>query len=465
MPAQRHVILATCCLSLLMVSMDVTIVNVALPSIRREFDASVTALQWVVDGYTIVLASFLMLGGSTADRLGRRRIFQCGMALFATGSLLCSLATSIDTLIAARVVQALGGSMLTPVAMSIVVHTFSDPAERARAIGIWGSVAGISMALGPMAGGLLTETLGWSAVFWVNLPICALALLLTARYVPESRAPNPRRPDPLGQVLLLLGLASLIFALIEGPHGAGRIAWLAAALAVGSLLMLLIHESSIPQPLLDPRFFKSLPFSSATIIAVCMFASMGAFLFVGSIYFQEIRKLSAPHAGLCLLPMAIAVMTLSPISGRWVAKYGARPSLLVAGAMLTLSAGLMTQLRPDTPLPLVLLSFGLFGAGFGMVNAPITYTAVSGMPKAQAGLASAIASTSRQVGVSLGVALAGAFSGGRQPSALMNLCEATRPLWWLLTAAGLLVLILGMLSTGALGQASARRVAHLLEES
>jgi EmrB/QacA subfamily drug resistance transporter len=251
MPAQRYIILATCCLSLLMVSMDVTIVNVALPSIRREFDASVTALQWVVDGYTIVLASFLMLGGSTADRLGRRRIFQCGMALFATGSLLCSMATSIDTLIAARVVQALGGSMLTPVAMSIVVHTFSDPAERARAIGIWGSVAGISMALGPMAGGFLTQTLGWSAVFWVNLPICVLALALTARHVPESRAPNPRRPDPVGQVLLLLGLASLIFALIEGPHGAGRSAWIAATLAVGALAALLIYESSIPQPLLD----------------------------------------------------------------------------------------------------------------------------------------------------------------------------------------------------------------------
>ncbi|MBV8063316.1 MAG: MFS transporter [Nevskia sp.] len=457
-------ILATCCLSLLVVSMDATIVNVALPAIRKELDASLSGLQWVIDAYTIVLASFLILGGSTADRFGRKRVFQLGMALFSLGSLLCSLAPGIGWLVAARVVQALGGSMLNPVAMSIVVNTFPEPRERARAIGIWGAVAGISMALGPLAGGVLTHTLGWHAVFWVNLPVGAAALWLTARYIPESRAPQPRRPDPLGQVLLLTGLAALVWSLIEGPRGG---ALPTALLSAAAFAALIVHEGRRREPLLDLRFFRSLPFSSATLIAVSMFAALGAFLFLGTIYLQEVRGLSALHAGLCILPMALAVMVLSPLSGRLVGARGARPSLLAAGTLLTLSTLLMTHLTAATPLPLLLLIFCLFGAGFGMVNAPITYAAVSGMPRAQAGLASAIATTSRQVGVSLGVALAGALIGGRQSwsaEALAAFPAATHVVWWILVGCGLLVFGLGLLSTGSRARASVERIAYLLQE-
>jgi EmrB/QacA subfamily drug resistance transporter len=464
---RRGVILATCCLSLLVVSMDATIVNVALPAIRKELDASLSGLQWVIDAYTIVLASFLILGGSTADRFGRKRVFQLGMALFSAGSLLCSLASGIGWLVAARVVQALGGSMLNPVAMSIVVNTFPEPQERARAIGIWGAVAGISMALGPLAGGVLTHTLGWHAVFWVNLPIGALALWLTARYIPESRAPRPRRPDPPGQALLLTGLAALVWSLIEGPRNGGLAALATALLAAALFTALVLHERRRREPLLDLRFFHSLPFSSATLIAVSMFAALGAFLFLGTIYLQEVRGLSALHAGLCILPMALAVMLLSPLSGRLVAVYGIRPSLLASGALLTLSTLLMTHLTADTPLPLLLLIFCLFGAGFGMVNAPITYAAVSGMPRAQAGLASAIATTSRQVGVSLGVALAGALVGGRQSwsgEALAAFPAATHVVWWILVGCGVLVSGLALLSTGARAKASVERIAHLLQE-
>lgn len=466
-PARRKLILATCCLSLLVVSMDVTIVNVALPAIRCDLGASMSGLQWIVDAYTIVLASFLMLGGATADRVGRRRVFQWGMSLFTVGSLLCSLAGSVDALVAARVVQALGGSMLNPVAMSIVVQTFPAPAERARAIGIWGAVAGISMALGPLVGGVLTQGLGWHAVFWVNLPIGVLALWLTARYIPESRAPAPRRPDPVGQVLLLTGLAALTYALIEGPRAGGPEAAGAALLAVAAFVALLAYEPRRREPLLDLRFFRSLPFSSATLIAISMFAAMGAFLFLGSIYLQEVRGLPPPLAGLFILPMAVAVMTLSPLSGRLVGAYGARPSLLVSGAMLTLSALLMTQLAPDTPLPVVLAAFCLFGCGFGMVNAPVTYAAVSGMPRAQAGLASAIASTSRQIGISLGVALAGSLTGARHvwsADARFAFPMMSHPVWWILAGAGVLILGLALLSTGPQGRASAARVAHLLQE-
>lgn len=192
MPELTHrrqlLILAICCMSLLIVSLDNTVLNVALPSMRKELDASVSGMQWTLDAYTLVLASLLMLAGSTADRIGRRRVFQAGLALFTIGSLLCSLAPNLESLVAFRMVQAVGGSMLNPVAMSIIANTFTDPRERARAIGVWGGVVGISMAAGPLVGGVLVDTIGWRSIFWLNLPIGLAAALLTWRYVPESRA-------------------------------------------------------------------------------------------------------------------------------------------------------------------------------------------------------------------------------------------------------------------------------------
>jgi EmrB/QacA subfamily drug resistance transporter len=465
---RQGVVLATCCLSLLVVSMDATIVNVALPDIRRDLDASLSGLQWIVDAYTIVLASFLMLGGSTADRYGRRRIFQIGIGLFALGSLLCSLAPSIGWLIAARLVQAAGGSMMNPVAMSIVVHVFTDPAARARAIGIWGAVAGASMALGPLAGGALTQALGWHAIFWINLPICALALWLSARYIPESRAPHPRRPDPVGQTLLAVGLAALIFAVIESGRGAG-VAGTGGVVAALAFAGLIAYERNRHEPLLDVRFFHSLPFSSAVVIAVSAFAALGGFLFLSSLDLQEVRGLSAFHAGLCILPAAFAVMIVSPLSGRLVGKYGARPSLLLSGGVLALSALLLTRVDVQTPLPVLLSVYGLFGLGYGAVNAPVTFTAVSGMPRARAGVASAVASTSRQIGVSVGVALAGALAGGAANARWnavnwADFSRATHLFWWIVVGCGSLIFLLGFLSTGTWAKASTRRIAHLLDE-
>ena len=460
-------VLATCCLSLLVVAMDATIVNVALPAIRKDLDASLSGLQWVIDAYTIVLASFLMLGGATADRFGRRRVFQIGMLLFSAGSLLCSLSTSLGWLIAARVLQALGGCMLNPVAMSIIVHTFTDPREKAKAIGVWGAMSGISMALGPVAGGALTQHLGWHAIFWINVPIGLAAFALTARFVPESRAIAVRRADPVGQGLLLALLGGLSFSLIEGRRAGGAVAVAAAALAVVALAALLIYEPRRREPLLDLRFFRSIPFSSATALAVTMFAVLGGFLFLNTLYLQEVRGYSPAGAGLCILPMALAVLLVSPLSGRLVGARGARPSLLISG-MATLIAGLMlTQLSAATPLPWLLLAYAVGGIGFGMVNAPITVAAVSGMPRAQAGLAAAIASTSRQVGTATGVALAGALVGSRlawSASTWSGFPAATHVVWWLDVGAGAVVLALGLLSTGAWARASTERVAHLLQE-
>ena len=218
---QRLVILGICCMSLLIVGLDSTIVNVALPSIRNDLHASVSGLQWVIDAYTLVLASLLMLSGSTADRIGRKRVFQAGLVVFSLGSLLCGVAPTLELLVAFRVLQAIGGSMLNPVAMSIIRNVFEDPRERAMAIGMWGAVFGLSMALGPILGGALVDSIGWRSVFFVNVPIGAVALVLTAALVPESRAEHPRRLDPVGQLLVIAALASLTYAIIEAPAPAG----------------------------------------------------------------------------------------------------------------------------------------------------------------------------------------------------------------------------------------------------
>ncbi len=267
-------------MSLLIVSMDNTIVNVALPSIRRDLHASLSGLQWTIDSYTVVLASLLLLAGSTADRVGRRRTFQTGLLVFAGSSLLCSLAPTLGWLIAARMLQAVGASMLNPVAMSIITNVFTDPRERARAIGAWGAVVGVSLALGPVVGGALTETAGWRAIFWINVPIGLAACLLSAVFVPESRAARPRRIDPVGQVLVIVTLASLTYAIIAAP----RAGWSSPqtlgllALSAAALLGLLLYEPRRRDPLIELRFFRSAPFSGATLIAVSAFAAFSGFL-------------------------------------------------------------------------------------------------------------------------------------------------------------------------------------------
>ena len=462
--AHPNLILGICCLSLLMVAMDATIVNVALPSIRQDLGASIAGLQWVIDAYTMVVASLLMLAGSMADRFGRRRVFQAGMALFMLGSLLCSVAPNIHGLVAFRIVQALGATMLNPVAMSIIANTFHEPKARARAIGIWGAVAGVSMALGPVIGGALTESVGWRSIFWVNLPVGAAAMLLAARYIPESKAPRPRRVDAIGQLLVFVILASVTYAVIEGPHEGWESSTIVGffAAAALSLVALLIYEPRRHEPLIDVRFFRSAPFSSATLIAVCSFSAFSGFLFLNALYLQEVRGLSAFHTGLCTLPLALATILCSPFSGRLVGVYGTRPSLLASGTATIVSALLMTQLTATTPMPVLLLTYVIFGIGFGMVNAPITNTAVSGMPKAQAGLAAAVASTSRQIGASLGVALAGTILGTHVHE---GFAEASHPFWWLISGGGVVVLALGWLSNTRWARDTTRHAAHLLEEA
>lgn len=461
---RKAIVLMSCCLSLLIVSMDATIVNVAIPAIRADLAASPAQLQWVVDIYTLVLASLLMLSGATGDRFGRRRVFQIGLTVFAAGSLLCSLAPNIDTLIAARFVQAIGGSMLNPVALSIISQVFTGRVERARALGFWGAVVGISMALGPVVGGLLIQVVGWRAVFWINLPICALAIVLTAIFVPETRSATMRNIDPIGQGLAVVFLFGLVFALIEGP-GMGwtdpRTIGVAVAAAL-AFVAFLHYESRRHDPFVDLRFFRSVPFTSATVSAISAFAAWGAFLFMMSLYLQGERGYSAMHTGLIYLPIAIGALVFSPLSGRLVGRFGARPSLLVAGVLITAASVLLTFLTETTPVWALLVIFALFGVGFSMVNAPITNAAVSGMPLDRAGAASAVTSTSRQIGVSIGVALCGSVAGAALAVPGADFPVAAQPLWFACIGLGMVIFALGIASTSPWGLRSAERLAPLI---
>ena len=460
--SRRKLVLAICCMSLLIVGLDNTIVNVALPSIGRELHSSVSELQWTVDAYTLVLASLLMLSGSMADRLGRRRVFELGLVLFTFGSLLCSLAPTQGWLIVFRMLQAIGGSMLNPVAMSIIRNVFTDPRERAQAIGMWGATVGISLALGPVLGGALVQSAGWRSVFWINIPVGLAALALTMRFVPESRAPHPRRIDPIGQALVIVLLGSLTYAIIEAPSSGVTQSVVLFVVAAFALAALVAYESRRAQPLLEMRFFRSVPFSSASVIAVSAFAALGGFLFLNTLYLQEIRGYSALDAGLFTLPIAAMTLVFAPLSGRLVGHRGPRISLLVGGAGIMIGGLLMTGLGPHTPVWSLLPAYFIFGIGFGTINPPITNTAVQGMPPEQAGVAAAVASTSRQVGQTLGVAVVGAIAAGGAFAVGPGFVAASHAAWWIIAACGAIALALGLISTTERAEVSARRVAQEL---
>ncbi|WP_328993166.1 MFS transporter [Kribbella sp. NBC_01245] len=458
---RRRLILAVCCLSLFIVGLDTSIVNLALPSIRQEFDAPVSRLQWTIDAYTLVLASLLMVAGSTADRFGRRRIFQAGLVIFSLGSLASGFAPTVELLIVFRIIQAIGGSMLNPAALSIITNTFTEPRERARAIGIWGGVVGLSMAVGPVVGGALVDSAGWRSIFWINVPVGIAALVLTARFVPESRAAHPRRIDPIGQLLMMLLLVGLIFGIIEGT-GKGWTSPVILAcfdVALVSAVGLVVYERRRTEPLLDPRFFRSAPFSGAALMAACGFFALGGFLFLNSLYLQQARGLTALQAGLLTLPMAAMTVVFAPLSGWIVGTRGPRLPLLVAGAGIALSGLLLSRSTADTPTALLLVAYIDFGLGFGMLNAPINTTAVSGMPQSQAGVAAAIASTSRQVGAALGVAVVGSVLTSRLVGPLeVGFADAARPGWWIISACGLVVFVTGLVTTSRRARATAAKV-------
>jgi MFS family permease len=302
----------------------------------------------------------------------------------------------------------------------------------------------------------------------VNIPIGLAAIALTARFVPESRAPRSRRPDPVGQVLVILALASMTSAIIEGPGLGWGSPWIVAlAVTTGvSLTTLVPYELRRIDPLIEPRFFASRPFAAATVIAVAAFTAFGGFLFLNTLYLQDVRGLSAATAGLYTLPMAAMTVLASPIAGRIVGTRGVRGPLVVGGLGVGVGSLMLVSLSADTSLGWLLAAYVVFGLGFGAVNPPITNAAVSGMPASQAGVAAAVTSTSRQVGATLGVAVVGAVAFASVDGSLHDhLATATHPAWWLIAALGAGIVALGLAASTAAARASAERTAARLDEA
>jgi EmrB/QacA subfamily drug resistance transporter len=378
-----------------------------------------------------------------------------GLAAFSLGSLLCSLAPSLGWLIAFRGLQAIGGSMLNPVAMSIIRNVFEDPKDRAKAIGMWGSVAGLSLASGPVLGGLLVSGLGWRSIFWINVPVGLIAIVLTQRFVPESRSEHPRRLDPPGQLAVIALLGCLTAGIIEGPHSGWGSAPIVALFGVALLaaIALVVLESRRREPLIDMRYFRSAPFSGAALIGVVALATLGGFLFLNTLYLQDVRGYSALHAGLLTIPMAVMLGVSSIVSGRLVASRGPRLALMMSGALIGVGAVMLIGLSAHTAVWYLIVAYLIYGAGAGLVSAPITNTALSGMPRDQSGVAGAIASTFRQTGAAIGVAVTGAIIA----SSSAGFVDASHAAWWVVAGCGFLVVLLGMVSSGRWALATAER--------
>jgi len=443
-------------MSIFIVGLDITIVNVALPTIQRSFHAPVSDLQWTIDAYTLVIASLLILSGSLADRFGRRKVFQIGLSVFSLGSLLCSVAPGLGWLIAFRGLQAVGGSMLNPVALSIVVNTFTERKERARAMGVWSSVAGISLALGPILGGVLVSGIGWQSIFWINVPIGVAAIVLTQRFVPESTASRSRSFDLVGQILIAVSFGTLTYAIIEGPKYGWHSTLILGLFTVSvlSLAVLIIVERRHAEPLIDVRFFRSVPFSGAMMIAFAALVAMSGFLFVNTLYLQDVRHFSALKAGLLTAPFAVMFFISARVSGRLLAKRGPRIPLAFAGLPIAAGALLLVWSTSHSSILYLVACYLIFGMGCGLVNAPIGNTAMSGMPLEQSGVAGAIATTSRQVGTSVGVAVTGsivAFSVGA------HFINSSHVAWLIIAGCGVAVSVLGLLSTSEWARGTARR--------
>ncbi|MFE6747727.1 MFS transporter [Kitasatospora purpeofusca] len=451
---RRWTVLAVCALSLFLVGLDTTIVNVGLPAIGHGLGVGTRDLEWIVDAYTVVLASLLISAGALADRFGRRRVFQCGLLVFGLASLVCALAPSAGALVAARALQGVGASMLSPVALAIVVNAMPDPRERARAIGVWASVFGLSMAAGPVTGGALVAALGWRSVFWVNVPVVLVAVLLSARFVPESRAPRARRPDLPGQLLLTLAVCATVAVLIEGPRIGWGSPWAFAgyAAAAAATAGFVRAERGREEPLMDLALFRRPAFGTAALGAVAVFVALTVTLLLTTFQLQHARGWTPLAAGLASLPMALGATVCAPLSGLLVGRGGPRRPLLLA-AWFTTAGGALLLVRAflvdDAPrgaggpsgaadLPALLLALLLLGVGFGFANAPITNTAVGGLPADRAGVAGAITSTARQLGSAVGIAIAGGLVAGAAPD---GLTAASRTGWAVVTACGLFLLL------------------------
>ncbi|HYZ14660.1 MAG TPA: MFS transporter [Actinomycetota bacterium] len=405
---EKVLVLLTMCFALAMAMLDNTVVNVALPTISRELDAGVSELQWIVDGYVLALASFLLTGGIVGDRYGRKKTFLTGLVVFTAASLACGLSQDTAQLIAARAIQGVGAALLLPGTLSIITVTF-PPHERARAIGLWAGVSGLALALGPTVGGLMVERLGWESVFFLNVPIGVIAFLVATRTVRESTSPELRRLDAPGLLLGTSALFLVTYGLIESNERGWSDPLIVGSLVAFAILLVafLAWERRSPHPMMPLRLFRIPAFSAGNTVAFSVSLGMFATFFFMSLYMQTIRGYTALEAGVRFLPLTLAVIVTAPNAGRYAQKHGSRIPMTYG---LTLAGGgllVLSRLSLDTPYLLMLPVFAVMGHGIGATMAPMTAAVMNAVGSERAGLGSAMTNTSREVGGVFGIALLG----------------------------------------------------------
>jgi EmrB/QacA subfamily drug resistance transporter len=390
--AGRWVLIATI-LGSALAGIDATVVGIALPVLGEDFHVGLSSLQWVVTSYTLTLAGLLLVAGSLGDRFGRRRVFIVGVAWFALASVVCGAAPNAPILIVARAVQGVGGALLTPGSLAILQASFA-PDERSRAIGAWSGFGGIGTAIGPLLGGWLIASLSWRLIFYINVPLAAAVILISARHVPESRDASAVGPvDVIGGVLVSGGLLGLVFGLIEGPTFGWTSVGVLASLAAGAaaLALFVVHERRAAQPMLPLEVFASRQFSAANVVTFVVYGALGGSLFLLPVQLQQVSGYSPLQAGLSLLPVTVILLVLSARSGALAARIG--PRLQMSAGPLVIAAGLalLSTVGPDAHyLSDVLPAVVVFGLGLAVIVAPLTSVALSSVTAGRAGIASAI---------------------------------------------------------------------------
>jgi len=408
--SRRWWILAVLCLSVLLVVVDNTIVNVALPTISRKLSASTQDLQWVVDAYTLIFAGLLLVGGNMGDRFGRRRWLQVGLVLFAVFSVAAALSRSTGELIAARGAMGVAAALIYPATLALLTNVFTVARERATAIGIWSGVSGLAVAIGPVTGGLLLRHFAWSSVFLVNVPIVIVALAAGAWLLPESRDPNAGRFDPVGALLSVVGIGLLTWTVIEAPsHG-----WLSATTLggfAGAVVLLTVFVASQlrrPDPMLNVRLFRNPRFTAGSVSIALAFFGLFGFIFMITQYFQLVRGYDPLRAGVATLPFAIVTGAFSPAAIAVMKRVGTKA--VVTGGMLLMSVGFLvaaTTAVDSAYWGRIIISMVLMAAGLGLTASPATEAIMGALPPDKAGVGSAVNDTTREVGGTLGVAVVG----------------------------------------------------------
>jgi EmrB/QacA subfamily drug resistance transporter len=431
---RRWITLLVLCISLIVITLDNTILNVALPTLSHpEADgglgASASQLQWFVDSYVIVFAGLLLTAGSLGDRFGRYRALALGLAVFGVGSAMSAFATSSTMLIGTRSLMGLGGAFIMPSTLSIITNVFTDPAERGKAIGIWAGVSALGIGLGPITGGFLLDHFWWGSVFIVNVPIVIVGLVLGYLFIPESRDPSKPHLDPVGAVLSIAGLTTVLWAVIEAPdHGWTAPEIVAAFVAGFSILAgFMVWEIRSSHPMLDMRFFRNPRFSAASGAITLVFLALFGTLFLLTQYLQSVLGYSTVKAGAVLLPQAITLMIFAPLSNVWVQRLGNKVVVTTGLLLVTASLLLFNVLDADSTTGVVIAISMLLGLGMANIMAPATDSIMGSLPRAKAGVGSAMNDTTRQVGGAVGVAVLGSLLASHYTKAMDSKLGGTVP--------------------------------------